>query len=114
MRQYRKPERLEIVKRFKNSGLSICRFATQEGLSSSSLRRWVHKSAGSAQPGGFVPVVVRASASPLRIAVDSRPRPKGSGIVLGFKGVDVHVARGFDRCVLVEIIVALRGLPEMS
>jgi transposase-like protein len=105
MATYRSPEeRRDLVRSWRQSGLSAERFAASRGLSKSSLLRWRAEH-----------VEVAAVASPpaprldfVRLVQQARP-VVARGLVLEIAGARVRVEAGFDPELLASVVATLRG-----
>lgn len=122
MRHRTLDERMDVVRRFRASGLSQAEFAGIEGVSVSTLRRWLTRYGSWKKPASpaMLPVFVRPRLEPE--ATSARPRERSmaprhtsrSGVRLDVRGVMVDLEAGFDRAVLGAVVEVLRGLPGVS
>jgi hypothetical protein len=102
--------------------LSQAEFAGIEGVSVSTLRRWLTRHGSWTMPAApaMLPVFVRPRLEPE--ATSARPRERSmasrqaspSGVRLDLRGVTVDLEAGFDRADLGAVVEVLRGLPGMS
>ena len=97
-------ERAAAAARFRRSGLTRTAFAAEEGVSLSTLQRWLRESAGRAsEPRAFVRLVATSSGG-------GRAAGSGSGIAVSANGFRIEVEPGFNPSVLAGVLVAVRDV----
>lgn len=118
MRHRTVEERMEVVRRFRASTWSLAGFARMEGVSTSSLARWIARYGACMQPlhAPVVPVRVRprlpeASAAQPPASSLSTSRAANSGVRLEVCGVSIAIDSGFDRAALEAVVEVLRQMP---
>jgi transposase-like protein len=100
-RQHRsRAEWEDLVRRHRESGLSIVKFAAQHGVSDATLGRWIQKinkrnHSVLPSPTALLPVTSTSSST------------KTSAIILVVGPVRLHLSPGFDRALLTEVLRTL-------
>jgi transposase-like protein len=85
------------VKRYRESGLSISKFAAQQGISDGTLGRWIQKLSKrnhSTLPSATALVPVTRTSSSAR----------ATSIILEVGPARLHLSPGFDRALLTEVL----------
>jgi transposase-like protein len=94
-------ERRRLVEAYRKSGVSVEAFAIREGVAVSTLYQWLRTPRLSARS---TPRLARVVVTPTKAAATPRDE---APVLLEYVGVRMSVRRGFDKCVLADVLSVL-------